>query len=83
MTIVSVSSEKREATITLKTEEMVELCNAMFHAKEKHDRERFYHIYGDLMMARDLSQYGHLDEFSLNCVVECREKIKQFDAENN
>ena len=77
MTIVSVSHEERKATITLDSCELVELCNAMYFAsteKEITNQKRFYHIYGDLMMARDLSQYGHLDGFSFNSIAECREK---------
>ena len=77
MTIVSVSCEERKATITLDASELVELCNAMYFAskeKETTHHKRFYHIYGDLMMARDLSHYGHLDGFSFNAIAECREK---------
>lgn len=77
MTIVSISKEKREATITLDASELVELCNAMFHAKGKRDSQRFYHIYGNLMMVRDLSQYGHLDGFSFDSIAQCREKANE------
>ena len=77
MTIVSVSKEKREATITLGASELVELCNALFLTKEYREKEVFYHMYGNLMMVRDLSQYGHIDGFSFNSIAECREKANE------
>ena len=77
MIIVSVSQAERKATITLDAGELVELCNAMFHAKGERDNQRFYHIYGNLMMARDLSQYGHLDVFSFDSNAQCREKANE------
>lgn len=42
-------------------------------------KARFYTLYADLIMLRDLSQYGHIDAFSFERMLECREKVKQLN----
>lgn len=77
MTILSVSKEKNEAIIRLDSSELVELCNVLYKAQSDDKKQRFYQIYGNMMLARDLSQYGHVDAFCFGKIAECREKIKQ------
>ena len=62
--------------VTLSASELVLICN-MFHeqlAKEK-SNPKFLELYGDLMLARDLCQYGHVDNFCLGGIVKCRNSI--------
>lgn len=75
MTINSVSKDNREATLTINNTELVTLCNAMYHAKDEMNNPCFYHIYGNLMMIRDLSQYGHIDGFCFDGITKCRKRI--------
>ena len=79
MNILSVSKERNEAVIILDSKELVALCNVLYNAtKDDTAREIYYKVYGDLIIARDLSQYGHIDTFTLNSIVKCRKKIGQF-----
>lgn len=78
MNILSVSKEKNEAIIKLDSNELVELCNVLHQAQKIEDKRKiFYLIWGNMMMARDLSQYGHIDNFCFEKIAQCREKIKQ------
>lgn len=82
MNILSVSKEKREAVIKLDSSELVMLCNVMYHADKDEYKDRykdFYRVYNNLMLIRDLSQYGHIDDFCLSRIVECREKMKELE----
>ena len=82
MNILSVSKEKREAVIKLDASELVMLCNVMYHADKDEYKDRhedFYRVYNNLMLVRDLSQYGHIDDFCLNSIVKAREKMKELD----
>ena len=50
--------------------------NALYsQIDEKKDNERCLQLYSDMMMARGLCQYGHLDNFSLQRIVKCRNYI--------
>lgn len=80
MNILSVSKEKNEAVIKLDSNELVELCNVLYKAQSEDKKKIFYLIWGDMMMARDLSQYGHIDAFCFEKIAKCREKIKQLDG---
>ena len=76
MNIQSISKENANANVTVSASELVLICN-MFHeqlAKEK-SNPKFLELYGDLMLARDLCQYGHVDNFCLGGIVKCRNSI--------
>lgn len=85
MNIQSISKEKREVTVRLDTDELVMLGNVMYLAS-KHinqmnpsdtkstnvHKEKLASLYADIILARDLCQYGHLDNFSLSHIVRNR-----------
>ena len=82
MNILSVSKEKNEAVIRLDSSELVALCNVLYHStKVDNTREIIYQMYDGLMLARDLSQYGHIDAFCLDSIIKCREKIEELKGE--
>lgn len=84
MTILSVSKEKSEAVIRFDSEELMVLCNALYHeTKDGDKRAIYYKLYGDLSLARDLSFYGNIDAFCLDKIVECRNKVKELKEVNN
>lgn len=60
-----------EANISLDASELVSLCNFIYNAKKIADdlcpRERELHA--QLLTARDLCQYGHVDNFTLRRIV--------------
>ena len=80
MTILSVSKEKSEAVVKLNSDELVALCNVLYQAtKVENVRAIVYQLYSNMMIARDLSQYGHIDAFCYEKIGECREKVRQLD----
>lgn len=83
MTILSVSKEKSEAVVKLNSDELVALCNVLYQAtKAENVKSIIYQLYGNMMIARDLSQYGHIDAFCYEKIGECREKARQLDEED-
>jgi len=81
MNIQEISKANREVTVTLDADELIKLCNVMHNAPEKDRNERFYDLRSDLIIARDLCQYGHLDDFSLSCVVDSRTQCGNIEEE--
>ena len=76
MNIQSISKEKRTVTLELDADDLVRICNAMYSQFESEkDKEKFLELYGDMMMVRDLCQYGHVDNFCLQNIVKCRNGI--------
>ena len=75
MEILNISKKEREVVVTLNSDELVKLCNTMYNAKESDKNNLFYKLYSELMIARDLSQYGHIDDFCLERIIENRGKI--------
>lgn len=75
MEIMNISKEDKEVVLTLNADELVRLCNVLY-AQEKYDDNLHHKLYGDLMIARDLCQYGHIDGFCFERIAECRSKIK-------
>lgn len=78
MNIQSISKEKREVTVCLNANELVMLGNIM-HLASTHatqtkpsNTEKMASLYADIILARDLCQYGHLDNFSLSHIVRNR-----------
>ena len=75
MNIQSISKKDKEVVVTLNADELVRLCNVLY-LQEKYDDNLHYKLYGNLMIARDLCQYGHIDNFCFERIAECRSKIK-------
>lgn len=80
MTIISVSNQANEAVVRLDSDELVALCNMLSHeTKADNTKVIIYKLYDNFMIARDLSQYGHIDAFCLDKIIKCREKIKEMN----
>lgn len=76
MNITNISKESREVKISLTADELILLCNMMHEQrKEKDNNEKLLQLYSEMMIARDLCQYGSLDNFSLQSIVRCRNSI--------
>ncbi|WP_368291322.1 hypothetical protein [Coprococcus sp. RTP21281st1_F1_RTP21281_210402] len=77
MNIQTISKEKREVMVELTADDLVIICNALYvQSGEKKNNDYFMQLYSDMMMARDLCQYGHVDNFCLHNVVRCRSGLK-------
>lgn len=72
MDILNISKENREVTMTLSADELVKICNIFYAAQDKDKTDTYYSLYGDMMLARDLCQYGHIDNFCLSNIAKCR-----------
>lgn len=66
---------KREATITLDADELVAVCNSLYRDVER--KKKNNRLYADLMLVRDLSQYGHVDDWCMGKIMEQRELAKE------
>lgn len=83
MTIQTISKEDKNVTVELSADDLVMICNALYlhskeqdlQSKEQKTNDHFLQLYSDMMIARDLCQYGHVDNFCLRNVVACRNDI--------
>ena len=77
MNIENISKEKGEVLVRLSKDDFVGICNALYRqTEEQKNKENIMQLYSDMMMARDLCQYGHIDDFCLQTIVKCRRGIK-------
>ena len=77
MRINSIDSNTNEVNITLNSSELVQICNSMYRDNER--KPKYNRLYADFMMIRDLSQYGHVDNWCLEKIVEQRESDMKKD----
>ena len=75
MNIENISKEKGEVLVRLSKDNLVVICNALYRQTQE-NKENILQLYSDMMMARDLCQYGHIDDFCLQNIVKCRSGIK-------
>lgn len=71
MNIQNISKKDREVTINLSADELVKICNIFYQTEERKD-DLYHKLYSELMIARDLCQYGHIDNFCLSEIVKNR-----------
>lgn len=71
MNIQNISKKDREVTINLSADELVKICN-IFYQTEKGEDDLYHKLYSEFMIARDLCQYGHIDNFCLSEIVKNR-----------
>ena len=77
MNIQKISKKKREAIVSLSADELVKICNALYNVEDSHKNKLYYKLYSDLMIARDMCQYGHIDNFCFEQITKAREKAKE------
>lgn len=76
MNIQNISKENKETVVKLSADDLTIICNTLYaQLPENQKNERFLQLYSDMMIARDLCQYGHIDNFCLQNVVKCRNGI--------
>ena len=82
MIINSVSKVERKAVVCLSAEELNCICNALHEVDDEDRNERFLLLYACMQNARDLSIYGHLDNFSLEYALNCRKQADMVKEKN-
>lgn len=76
MNIQNISKEQKKVIVELSADDLITICNALYSQREEEkDSAIFLQLYSDMMMARDLCQYGHVDNFCLHNIVKCRNDI--------
>ena len=84
MNIQSISKENREVTVKLSADDLVMICNALYaQSSERKANDYFMQLYSDMMMTRDLCQYGHVDNFCLHNIVKCRSELRGLLSEDD
>lgn len=84
MNIHSISKEKRNVIVELDANDLVIICNALYaQLRENKEKENFLQLYSDAMMARDLCQYGHVDDFCLHNIIKCRSELRGLLSEDD
>lgn len=62
MKILSISKEKSEVVMSLSSNDLVKICNVFYNTPEE-QRDNLYHkLYADMIIARNLTQYVHIDD---------------------
>ena len=72
MHIEKLSVKDREVTVSLSADEIVKLCNSLHYTPEKQQNDIYHKLYSDLLLMRDICQYGRIDNWGLVKVVEQR-----------
>ena len=76
MNIKNITKSTNQVNMTLEKDELVMLCNVMYRAKEAGVDEiksaLFHKLYADLIMVSNLCQYGHVDDFAFNLIMDER-----------
>lgn len=77
MDIQDLSKEHATVTVKLKADELVLICNLFYMAQTEKEKktEKFLQLYSDMMLCRDLCQYGYVDNFGLSEITKCRNNI--------
>ena len=83
MNIQNISKENKEATITLSADELVKICNVLYGTADKEKTDLYYQLYSEMMIARDMCQYGHIDNFCLENIVKCRNSFDKKVVDDN
>lgn len=68
----------KEVLIALSIDDIKKLCNVLYNTDNKEKNNSYWQLYSDMMIVRDLCEYGHIDNFCLEQVQEARRKIIEF-----
>lgn len=78
MNILNISKEQHEAIIKIDCGELITLCNTLYHEVQRGTEEPcVYEVYANLMIAKDLSSYGKIADFSIESINEYIAKAKE------
>ena len=78
MDILNISKKDKKVNVVLSSDELVKLCDILHSTDDRYANELFHKLYGEMMIARDLCQYGHIDDYSLELIVKCRNSYVKF-----
>lgn len=73
MNIKKISKKKQEVVVSLSADELTKICNALCQIEDEEKNELYYNLHSDMMMARNLCQYGRIDNFCLEQATKQRD----------
>lgn len=77
MDIQNVSKDNGECIVRLSADELVMICNAFDYARKEYgDRNLFHALYSEMIIANNLCQYGHIDNFALSEIIKQRNETE-------
>lgn len=68
----------KDVLVALSIDDIKTLCNALYNTDNKEKDNSYWKLYSDMMIARDLCEYGHIDNFCLEQVKKARNQIIEF-----
>lgn len=68
----------KDVLITLSIDDIKKLCNILYNVDNREKDNSYWQLYSDMMIARDLCEYGHIDNFCLEQVEKARSQIIKF-----
>lgn len=84
MNMQTISKEKREVMVELTADDLIIICNALYaQSSKERNNNHFMQLYSNMMMARDLCQYGHVDDFCLHNIVKSRSELRGLLSEED
>lgn len=71
-------SKDRKVLVELSSDDLTIICNALYsQSKEEGEVNSIFQLCSDMLIVNDLCKYGHIDNFCLEKIVECRNRIKK------
>ena len=77
MTLLNLSKQDRIATVSLTADELIILCGALHEYTRHNEKPIIYKLYAGLMMIRDLTEYGHIDNVCFDMVADCYKRKRE------
>lgn len=79
MNILNISKSDKNVTVSLTSDELQMLCNLM---SERPDivKDQFHQLHSELLIANNLCQCGHLDNFALTQIVKAKNRTNDYLA---
>lgn len=73
MNVLRISKEDGNVVVKLTADDLTSICNGLYTVSAAmKGNENFMELYSDMVIARDLCLYGHVDNVCLQNVVKCR-----------
>lgn len=72
MNIQNISKEQEKVTVTLSVDELVRLESALANADDKCKDTLCHTLHSDILIAKNLCQYGEIDSYALNHIIKHR-----------
>lgn len=80
--IINSVGRNSKVVLELSVDEVNILNNVMFQSSKKENNPMFWELYAGIMIARDISQYGHLDSFIIDRISDAKNRAFELKKGN-